>query len=423
MSAAASRECEGCGTRLPVHHGFVTWCHECGWNLTPPTAAERPTGRLGRLYERVGRRLGDRMAERMATAKSLEPTLTPARVTAYAIALGVYAVSLLFVAAGVAFAAILFPNLFALAVGALLVGIGLMLRPRFGKPPKDDVVSAKEAPELHAIVTEVARALEVPSVDTVVVDHEYNASWAILGLRRRRVLTLGLPLLMALEPQERVALIAHELAHGRNGDSGRGLFVGSAVRALSDIYYIVGPEDLSDREPWELGIFDRIVNVFVWVLSRPVYGLLVLELVLLLRDSQRAEYLADALAARIAGTEAVVGLSEKTLLGSTFQAAVQRAARPGADVDLFADATEVFASVPDRERERRRRIARLDGAKLSETHPPTAKRIDLLERRPVPEAQVLLTPERAAEIDAELRHLRRPLQLRLVEEHRDALYY
>jgi Zn-dependent protease with chaperone function len=423
MSVVASRNCERCGTPLPVHDGFVTWCHSCGWNLTAPATFEPPAGRLGRLYERAGRRLGDRMAERMASAKSLEPTLTPARLTAYAVAVGVYAVSLLFVAAGVAFAAILFPNLFALALGALIAGIGLMLRPRFGKPPTEGAITAQEAPQLHAFVADVARALEVPMVDTLIVEHEFNASWAILGLRRRRVLVLGLPLLAALEPQERVALVAHELAHGRNGDSGRGLFVGSAVRALEDIYYIVGPEDLSDREPWELAIFDRIVNILLWVVSRPAYGLLMLELLLLLRDSQRAEYLADALAARTAGTKAVLGLTEKTLLRSTFQGAVQRAAHPGAEVDLFADVAEVFAGVPEREKERRRRIARLEGARLTETHPPTAKRIELLERRPQTDAQVVLDPAHSAEIDDELRHLRRPLQQRLVEEHRDALYY
>ena len=137
--------------------------------------------------------------------------------------------SLLFAAAGVAFAAILFPNLFALAVGALLVGIGLMLRPRFGKPPDEGHLSAEEAPTLQGLVEETARALDVPNVDVLIVDHEYNASWAVLGLRRRRVLRLGLPLLAALGPQERVALLAHELAHARNGDSGRGLFIGSAV--------------------------------------------------------------------------------------------------------------------------------------------------------------------------------------------------
>ena len=36
-----------------------------------------------------------------------------------------------------------------------------------------------------------------------------------------------------LPPQPRAALIAHELAHARNGDSTRGFFVGSALNALA----------------------------------------------------------------------------------------------------------------------------------------------------------------------------------------------
>ena len=423
MSGGAHRDCEKCGTRLPVHEGFVTWCDSCGWNLTAPAVTELPTGRLGRLYEAVGARLGDRLAERLASAPSLEPRLTPAKLASYVIACGVYTVSLLFIAAGVAFAALLLPNLFALAVGAFLVGIGLMLRPRFGKVPDEDHVSRDDARALHTLVAETAAALGVPTVDVLIVDHEFNASWAVLGLRRRRVLTVGLPLLAALEPQERVALVAHELAHGRNGDARRGAFVGSAVRALGDIYWIIGPEDLSDREPWELGIFDRIVNVFLWVVSRPAYGLLLLELHLLLRDSQRAEYLADALAAEIAGTEATIALSEKLLLDSTFRAAVQKAAQRGVDADLFANLSAAVSAVPDREKERRRRVARLEGARLSETHPPTAKRIELLERRSRRDPQVVLDDDRSAAIDQELAKLRRPFQQRLVDEHRDALYY
>jgi Zn-dependent protease with chaperone function len=406
-----------------VTEGFVTWCHSCGWNLSAPTAEEAPTTRFERLYEAAGARLGDRLAERLARSDKLEPTLTPAKVIAYMIATGVYLVSLLFVAAGVAFAALLFPNLFALAVGALLVGIGLMLRPRFGKLPKEDRVEAETAPTLHGLVAEVGAALDVAATDVLIVDQEFNASWEVVGLRRRRVLTLGLPMLAALEPQERVALIAHELAHGRNGDSGRGLFVGSAVRALADIYWIVGPEDLSDREPWELGFFDRVVNVMLYVVSRPAYWLLLLELHLLLRDSQRAEFLADALAAGVAGTDAAVSLSEKMLLQSTFRGVVQKSAQRGNELDLFAELALVCGSVPDREKERRRRVARLEGTRLSSTHPPTAKRIELLERREQRNPEVVLDAGRSRTIDEELTPLRAPLQQRLVEEHRDALYY
>ena len=64
------------------------------------------------------------------------------------------------------------------------------------------------------------------------IDRDYNASWSIVGARRRRILRLGLPLLVALDPQERVALIAHELAHARNGDASRSFVVGGALTEL-----------------------------------------------------------------------------------------------------------------------------------------------------------------------------------------------
>jgi hypothetical protein len=53
--------CPTCGATVPVLEGYVTWCHECGWNVTAPP---RPDLRAGRL----------------------EPRLTPSKLAAYALA-------------------------------------------------------------------------------------------------------------------------------------------------------------------------------------------------------------------------------------------------------------------------------------------------------------------------------------------------
>lgn len=367
------------------------------------------------------------MTEELLSAERLEPRLTPSRLTAYGIAAVIYLTAFLLFAASVAILVFGFPNPFAFLFSFVFFSLAFFMRPRFGKPPKEDVLSRDQAPTLHAVADEIADALDTSRVDTIVVDHEFNASWATLGLRRRRVLQLGLPVLAMLPPQERVALIAHELAHGRNGDSGRGLFVGSAVRALEELYSIFAPDPhLSEAVTLgELGLFDRMTNVFFWIVSRPILGVLYLELHLLLRDSQRAEYLADALAADAAGTEGVVSLHEKLLLESTFQAVVQHASRrPDADqVDVFAEVAGMSANVPDRERERRRRVARLEEARLDATHPPTARRIELLEGRPPKAPRVTLAAEQSAAIDDELASKRPVLQRVLVEEYQDSLYY
>jgi Zn-dependent protease with chaperone function len=142
------------------------------------------------------------------------------------------------------------------------------------------------------------------------------------------------------------------------------------------------------------------------------------------RDMQRAEYLADALAARVAGTDAEISSDEKLLLAPLVLAAVSRVAHalPGERVDAFDELAAAVARVPERERERLRRVARLEETRLDATHPPTAKRIELLERRGRVDGLVILDAQRSAAIDDELRGRRRALQEQLVDDFRDALY-
>jgi Zn-dependent protease with chaperone function len=168
---------------------------------------------------------------------------------------------------------------------------------------------------------------------------------------------------------------------------------------------------------------EPIANAVRYVLSRPVLWLLLLEFHLLRRDQQRAEYLADALAARVGGTDAAVSSHEKLLLAPAFQQVVKDYARPGAEGDLFSVASAKFAAVPERERERRRRVARLEETRLDDSHPPTAFRIRMLEERPRQEPKVVLGDERSAAIDRELARFRPAFQERLIEDYRDSLYY
>jgi Zn-dependent protease with chaperone function len=423
MESPALERCPRCGADVPVNRGFVTWC-ECGWNLTQGKRTEERQTRFDRLYAAAGRRLGDRLADELLTAESLEPTQTPARIAAYAIALAVHALTLALAVGGVALAVLSFPNIAAILGAVVMVGLAWLMRPRLGKPPEEGLVERRDAPQLYALADRVASALEVDPVDFIFVDEEFNASWLVAGARRQRVLTLGLPLLAMLDPEERLALVAHELAHDRNGDATRGLVVGSAVRALGELYAVLAPEDFGGAREWsELAFFERLVNLLHWLASRPVLALLWVEFHLLIRDSQRAEYLADALAASVAGSAAAVKLQEKLLLESTFRSVVQRAAHDRSDGgDLFAALAHAVASIPDREQERRRRVARLEDARLGDTHPPTAKRIELVEGRNVAKARLVASVEEAAAVDAELASLRGPMQRKLVDHYRDSLY-
>jgi hypothetical protein len=75
VQSASLRTCPSCGTELPVHEGYLTWCHRCNWNLTAPPR-DTPDGPLHRLYAAAGRRLGERLARELLAARELEPRLT-----------------------------------------------------------------------------------------------------------------------------------------------------------------------------------------------------------------------------------------------------------------------------------------------------------------------------------------------------------
>ena len=414
LETVASQSCPSCGTRIPAQREYVTWCHECGWNVTVPQQ-ERSLSFVGRMSSASGRRTGRRLVDELAERETIRPRLTAARLGAYVVAVLVAVLTVAFFGLGVVFFLGARTTLFTIPFGVVFCAIAVLMRPRLGKVPSDGALERQEAPMLYALLDDVAAALETRRVDVVIVDEAWNASWAVLGLRRRRVVTLGLPLLAALGPQERVAVIAHELAHARNGDSQRGLVVGSALRGLAEFYDVVAPDSGH-------GAFD-VPSWILWLLSRPIYGAWLLQLLLASRDSQRAEYLADDLAADVAGTQAAISGQEKLLLGGTVAGVIQKHAQARSRTDLFDDMTLAVHQVPDRERERRRRVARLEEARLDDTHPPTALRIELLERRPHREPRVRLTPELSGAIDDELRSRRAVLQRALVEEYRDALYY
>jgi Zn-dependent protease with chaperone function len=233
-------QCPSCGTELPVLEGYISWCHECGWNVKPleTTGGHGPLDRIG---ARLGRRYGRRLAEEVARAPTLEPRLTISKAFAYVIAGAAHAFTIALVAGGVALILVADGNIPPIVAGGLAILLGLAARPRFSKTPPGEALSRDAAPTLYGLADDIAGALAIAPCDAVVVTADFNASWTPVGIRRRRVMTLGLPLVSVLEPQELVALIAHEHAHARNGDATRGLFVGTAINGLATLYGILEP--------------------------------------------------------------------------------------------------------------------------------------------------------------------------------------
>jgi hypothetical protein len=67
-----------------------------------------------------------------------------------------------------------------------------------------------------------------------------------VGLRRRRVVHIGIPLWFTLEPQPRVAVLGHEVGHFVNGDLRRSLLVGSSIDTLIELVQALTPERYVD---------------------------------------------------------------------------------------------------------------------------------------------------------------------------------
>ncbi len=408
---------------MPSSPGYPDWCEHCGWNLEEPPRLSFHEGRFAHFSNALGRRSGERLARELLDAPELRRQWSTGRVLAYAIAVGVLVLDLALVAGGVAAIVTEFPDVVSIVFGVAMIAVGVVMRPRVWRLDRGVVLEPEHAPALHELVRRIAEAEHVAAPDGIVVVAEWNAAWAVVGLRRRRVLMIGLPLFASLDPQQRVALIAHEAGHERVGRATLDFVLWSSVSALDRVSDVLRPP--REGAPVEAGIapVEWLARGLAAIVALPVDGVLWLQARLLLRDEQRSEYLADAHAASVAGAAAVIGVHERLLQHSTFELAVQRAATDGGGDDVIARVREALRAVPERERERHRRVARLQHTRLTDTHPPTGTRIAVLQQREPTTAAVTLDTATSRRIDAELEPLEAELGRALVDRYRSSSYY
>ncbi|MFD8600454.1 M48 family metalloprotease [Kitasatospora sp. NPDC059646] len=425
-TAAPAERCPGCRSALVVHERFPTWCPSCEWNLLPPEpAAEHRTPRQQRRAERAERR--EEALRRDVRARSeqvfklvseggsdLQDGTTAA---AYALAGVVHLVSLTLLLLGLGLVAgLLLPGWPGRIVGVILLAVAFQLRPRLGRPARDGVLTRAAAPTLYELVDRICEAVGAPKVDSIAVDGEWNASFGVLGLRRHRQLTIGMPLWTVLSPQQRVALLAHEVGHCVNGDHRRGLWTGSALNTLVEWYRLTVP-DRTRLQEGPVGLIVTIAyalaNRVLWVLNRAVRRLVLLMNRLWLRSGQAAEYRADLLSVRLTSVADTRGMLTALLHRPTFETVLHRqrtvprrrpaAGRPAAP-DLWQSLAEAVRTVPPLETERRLRVAgRLDSA-VDSSHPPTHLRLRMLTAVPAEQHRhpVVLDSGRSALVEAEL---------------------
>ncbi|GGJ35883.1 M48 family metallopeptidase [Deinococcus roseus] len=250
------------------------------------------------------------------------------------------------------------------------------------------VVTREQAPVLYGVLDQIAR-LQNTRIDHLAVQENFNASFLrVEGWHGKAVVALGYPLMSILTPEEKVAVMAHEVAHSANGDALRSGLVGMALGTL---------------QKWTI-IWYRLnlpIEPLIW------HGQLIL--LCFHRDSQRAEYLADDLAAAVAGSEAMVSALKKLHFAPNFHSILRAAADSSNTMHFYRAFQQHIRHVPDSELRRIERAGLLEGSRVDDSHPPTVYRIQRLNTHFKPSA-LQLTPEQTAAIDRELQTLEADLQ-------------
>ncbi|MET8149625.1 M48 family metalloprotease [Actinoplanes sp. NPDC049668] len=398
--------CPHCFNAVTAARDATPWCPSCEWNLSHFEPGRRPP-ELGwvwadRATHRVAWRLTAGQFARLADGPLQRRSWSAARVFTMAMAVFLLIVVVAAAGLGVWLTAFNFPGLTILP-GVALLGVAVALRPRLGSVGDDvHLLDRDEAPELWALIDRVAAASGAPVPHLVGLDSSLGAYTTTVGLRRRRVLCLGAPLWSVLDQQERVALVGHELGHFVNGDLRRGPLTQVALSTLGRLAVLTRPDDDSR---WT-GVIGMIAAVLQWLVQSLLYRLVLgLHLVVVWigqRDAQRAEYLADEVAARAAGSAAAVRLLDALLLHEAIDTVICREARAKRAGAAWREAADVARANLAPGVPAFRQLSRRDEVSLFASHPPTGLRARMLERRPQHAAAVTLTEQQAERIDTEI---------------------
>jgi heat shock protein HtpX len=194
-------------------------------------------------------------------------------------------------------------------LGGVAMALSMLgsLAPRRGKfVPPGPRLDPEQEPRLFAELESIAKAFDEPMPGAVYVVPDVNAfvteRGGTLGLGRRRVMGLGLPLMRILTISQFRAVVAHEFGHYYGGDTRMGPWVyrvrQSMLRTL--VSFSAGSISMKIVRFSALSVLARnlVVAALVW------YWKLFMRATLAV--SRRLEFRADELACWLAGSQALM---------------------------------------------------------------------------------------------------------------------
>ncbi|WP_306114769.1 MULTISPECIES: M48 family metallopeptidase [unclassified Roseovarius] len=372
------------------------------------------------MIESVTDRLQARFAHRLLEQAKREighprPRLTGRLMIAFILSILVLLTPFLLIIGGGALIWITWANLFSIIIGLILIGFGYVLLPPRNRNTQKTYRRA-DLPALFALLDDIAARLGTTAPDGVHFDNEFNAYMgqftAPSGRRQEWILGIGLILWEASSPAERIAHLAHELAHKVNEDPMRhGVFFRAnwVLNNWYDTFEMNLDNDMDGGFTQIIGL--AVVGGYIKLLSRYWFF-----------ESQRAEYRADAFASRVSGNAANITSLEMLTRHDLARRAI---------VDLYPYTKDqsgrifdhIGAAVSDASLETVDRFlaeAAQEKRCVDASHPPTVMRIEFLRSLPaeVDQDAINMADIDFGPIDAEIR----PIKDALGKEFMQDLY-
>ncbi|MEV6106027.1 M48 family metallopeptidase [Streptomyces sp. NPDC051940] len=210
-------------------------------------------------------------------------------------------------------------------VGIGMIALAYELHPRRDRTQDsgESLLQRADAPEHFALLDEVADAVGTHGFDTVRLDAGYAIRATPYGLGHRR-LDIGLALWETLTPAQRIACVAHELGRFAEHDVRHNVFVRTTVPllgapsdraaddsdALREQSFATSPYSRFADEMAEAAATFRVTSAMsrwvMWLPARLLGRTARLAHRLAVPVAEEAAVRADAVAARVASTEAAV---------------------------------------------------------------------------------------------------------------------